>query len=218
MSAAGRQAARSGTQLGVAAALVRSQALAGAGTALYRNQLGQDDLTLPTDSVAGLHDFDFLFGRWRVHNQRLRQRLAGCQDWQPFDAIIDCRPILGGAGNIDEFVTDEFGPGVFIGASLRLYEAATQRWRIYWASNRSGVLDPAVVGCFTDGIGRFEGDDRHEGVPVRVRFTWNVDGPDRASWEQAFSADAGNSWETNWRMQLTRLAAHRPAIDGATSC
>jgi len=165
-----------------------------------------------------MHDFDFLFGRWRVHNARLLRRLAGCTEWQQFDAIMDCRPILGGIGNIDEFVTDEFGPGVFIGATLRLYDAAADRWSIYWASNRTGVLEPPVSGRFAEGVGRFEGDDRHEGVPVRVRFAWNVAGPDRASWEQAFSADAGATWETNWRMRLTRLAASQPPLASGDSC
>jgi len=165
-----------------------------------------------------MHDFDFLFGRWRVHNARLRKRLAGCDDWQQFDAIMDCRPILGGMGNIDEFVTDEFGPGVFIGASLRLYDPAENRWSIYWASNRTGTLEPPVSGGFADGTGWFEGDDRHDGVPVRARFTWNVAGADRASWEQAFSADAGKTWETNWRMRLTRLATEQQPIEGGESC
>ena len=203
---------------GLAAALVRSQTLASAGTAMYRNQLVHQVLSTRTGNGSGMHDFDFLFGRWRVHNARLRRRLAGCTEWQQFDAIMDCRPILGGIGNIDEFVTDEFGPGVFIGATLRLYDAAAERWSIYWASNRTGVLEPPVSGRFADGVGRFEGDDRHEGVPVRVRFTWNVAGPDGASWEQAFSADAGATWETNWRMRLTRLAAAQPPLASGDSC
>jgi hypothetical protein len=34
--------------------------------------------------------------------------------------------------------------------------------------------------------------------------------PDSAHWEQAFSADGGRTWETNWRMRMTRLAAYAP--------
>ncbi len=33
---------------------------------------------LPTE---GRHDFDFLHGRWRVRNVRLKERLAGCEEW-----------------------------------------------------------------------------------------------------------------------------------------
>ena len=34
----------------------------------------------------GRHDFDFIHGRWQIHNQRLRQRLAGSSDWELFEA------------------------------------------------------------------------------------------------------------------------------------
>ncbi|HSE13018.1 MAG TPA: hypothetical protein VLB69_10325 [Rudaea sp.] len=164
----------------------------------------------------GAGDFDFYFGRWRIHNERLRQRLAGCDDWQHFEAEQECRPILGGVGNIDEFVSDDFGPTRFVGMSLRLFDRDTQRWSIYWASNRKSGLEPPVVGRFVDGVGHFEGDDLHDGIPVRVRFVWSDIGPDRAHWQQAFSADGGKTWETNWRMRMTRLAAYRP-VDRARS-
>jgi hypothetical protein len=39
---------------------------------------------------------------------------------------------------------------------------------------------------------------------VRVRFKWTHDTPATARWEQAFSADDGATWETNWIMQMTR--------------
>jgi hypothetical protein len=29
----------------------------------------------------GLHDFDFLMGRWSVKSRRLKQRLAECAEW-----------------------------------------------------------------------------------------------------------------------------------------
>jgi len=194
--------------------LVQSQAIATAGTALFRNHQAATGARLGTPPRHdAARDFDFLFGRWRVHNERLRERLAGSNDWQHFDAIAECRPILGGTGNIDEFVTDEFEPTVFHGMTLRLFDRTTQRWSIWWASNRSGRLDPPVVGAFADGTGRFDGDDVHAGRPVRVRFLWTAAGPDRARWEQAFSADGGASWETNWRMHFTRLATDDPQGD-----
>jgi len=167
-----------------------------------------------SDKHDGAHDFDFYYGRWRIQNERLTERLVGSNDWQRFEAIQECRPILGGLGNIDDFVTDEFGPGVFMGMTLRLFDKATQKWSIWWASNRKGGLEPPVTGAFVDGVGRFEGDDVHNGIPVRVRFIWSDIGADRALWQQAFSADGGKTWETNWRMHMTRLAAYRPENGG----
>lgn len=185
------------------AALASAQAPAAAATALYRNQLISTEGGMHHDD--GMHDFDFYFGRWHVRNERLRERLAGCVEWETFDARQDCRPILGGLGNLDEFVSDQFGAARFHGMTLRLFDPQSRLWRIFWASNRSGVLEPPVSGRFHDGVGRFEGDDVHAGRPVRVRFIWSGIGPAGAHWEQAFSDDGGRTWETNWRMHMTRI-------------
>jgi hypothetical protein len=48
----------------------------------------------------GHRDFDFLHGRWQVRNERLRERLAGCTDWDSFEAEVNCQPLLGGLGNL----------------------------------------------------------------------------------------------------------------------
>lgn len=148
------------------------------------------------------HDFDFLHGAWQVQNHRLVKRLQGSTDWEDFPATSLCRPLLDGVGNQDEFRTPHW-PG-YIGMSLRFFNLATQQWSIYWASNRTGVLEPPVVGSFSNGVGRFEGDDTFEGRPIRVVFTWSgVDTP-TPRWEQAFSADGGLTWEMNWRMDFSR--------------
>ncbi len=158
------------------------------------------------DPQDGRHDFDFYFGRWDVRNERLKQRLAGCEDWEQFAAIQQCRPILGGLGNIDDFVSDWNGAanGRFIGMTLRLFDPATREWSLYWSSNRTGVLEPPVTGRFENGIGTFLGRDRHEGTPVLARFIWSAITPRSAKWEQAFSTDEGATWETNWIMRMTR--------------
>lgn len=151
----------------------------------------------------GRHDFDFYHGRWQVQNERLKERLVDCQEWERFPATQHCRPILGGVGNIDDFVTD-WGGG-FRGMTLRLFDLQTRQWSIYWASNRTGVLEPPVVGHFENGVGRFYGREQHQGQPVLVRFRWHEITQNQAHWEQAFSADDGQHWETNWHMRMTRL-------------
>ena len=103
-------------------------------------------------------DFDFLIGSWHVRNLRLRERLVGSNDWEEFEATSVARPLLDGLGNEDEFRTDH--DGGFIGMSFRFFDAASQRWSIYWAdSRRCGVLDPPVFGTFDGDVGVFEGED-----------------------------------------------------------
>ena len=153
-------------------------------------------------AIGTAHDFDFLFGRWAVHNRRLRRRLAGSSEWEEFAAEHVARPLLDGMGNEDEFRTDH--DGGMIGMSFRFFDPKTRLWSIYWAdSRRCGRLDPPVVGSFADGIGMFEGIDTLEGKPIRVRFVWSQVETAEPRWEQAFSADGGQTWETNWIMEFS---------------
>jgi hypothetical protein len=39
-----------------------------------------------------------------------------------------------------------------------------------------------------------------------MRFVWSGITDTAARWEQAFSADEGRTWETNWIMTMTRLS------------
>lgn len=155
-------------------------------------------------AIDGSRDFDFWMGSWRVHNRRLRERLAGSTEWDEFEATCAARPLLHGTGNEDEFRTDFFLPG-FIGMSFRFFNPETSQWAIYWADSRRGVLEPPVFGSFDGDTGVFEGKDMFRGLPILVRFIWSR--ADRANprWEQAFSADGGKTWETNWTMQMSRV-------------
>ena len=149
-------------------------------------------------------DFDFLMGSWSIHNLRLRERLVGSNDWEEFEATSVARPLLDGLGNEDEFRTDH--DGGFIGMSFRFFDAVSSRWSIYWAdSRRPGLLDPPVIGSFSEGVGIFEGEDTFLGRPILVRFTWSGVTTATPRWEQAFSADGGETWETNWVMDFTRV-------------
>ncbi len=150
-------------------------------------------------------DFDFLMGSWDVRSRRLRERLAGSDEWEEFDATARARPILAGNGNEDEFHTAH--DGGFVGMSFRFFDPETRRWSIYWAdSRRPGLLDPPVLGGFEGDVGTFEGDDIFEGRPIRVRFVWSGITTSTPRWEQAFTDDGGETWETNWVMAFARRA------------
>lgn len=150
----------------------------------------------------GRHDFDFLPGSWRVQNRWLMKRLAGCEDWATFESTCVCRHILGGLGNEDEFRTD-YWPG-FVGMSFRFFDPQKEEWSIYWADTRTGVLQPPVFGSFSDGKGVFKGVDEFDGKPIDVRYIWSNISATTARWEQAFSPDGGQTWETNWIMDFAR--------------
>jgi hypothetical protein len=49
-------------------------------------------------------------------------------------------------------------------------------------------------------------DDTLDGKPIRVRFIWSKITPTSCQWEQAYSRDAGVTWESNWIMNFTRIA------------
>lgn len=149
------------------------------------------------------HDFDFLQGCWHVTNRKLKQRHAGCTEWREFGAEHRAWSHLGGIVSVDEMVCPSEG---FSGCSVRTFDLATRRWAIYWIDSRTGTLFPPVHGGWAGDRGEFFGDDVDEGRPVKVRFKWQRIGPDEARWEQAYSLDGGECWETNWVMEFRRAA------------
>ncbi len=164
----------------------------------------------------GRADFDFLHGSWEVRNRRLRTRLNGSTDWEEFPSRCQTRPILGGLGNLDQFDIDA-PTGRVQAVTLRLYAPANQEWSIYWASTaRPGRFDVPMVGGFDGSTGRFHAQEVFEGRHILSRFIWTVQSPDRCRWEQAYSIDGGNDWETNWTMDFTRIEGARTGATDPT--
>ena len=93
--------------------------------------------------LMGAHDFDFLPGRWDIHNRRLVDMLdPACDEWEEFAATSAAFAMLGGYGNHDHFVTDGYE-----GFSLRLYSPEEDLWRIWWSSTAPpGPAGPAGRG------------------------------------------------------------------------
>jgi hypothetical protein len=150
--------------------------------------------------------FDFLTGRWTVRHRKLRRRLEGCTDWFEFDGTLEVEPILGGLGNFDRNeLADPWG--AYEAHSLRLYDPGEDLWSIWWLDGRAPGLEPPVVGRFKGNAGRFYGDEKFAGRPIRVRTTYESLGAGSAEWTQAFSTNGGRTWEVNWVMEFERLGA-----------
>jgi hypothetical protein len=170
----------------------------------------------------GSHDFDFIYGKWRMPNHRLKKRLADSHEWVDFVTCDEGGPLPGGIGNIDDWRASIWRD--FVGVTVRTYDPKTGLWRLYWVDNTfsEGVIQPPVMGRFTGNVGIFEGPDTFNGKPILVRFTWTLhpgaaqtaapwekaQNPQGAQvvakWEQAFSADGGKTWETNWYNEFIR--------------
>jgi len=159
------------------------------------------DIVAAANSSPG--DFDFLFGKWKIHNRKLKTRLNNCGEWIAFEAFGECRKILKGFGNSDSFKT-EFGGTSFEAITLRLFNPKTKLWSVYWADSNEVVLDVPQVGSFAGDIGKFYARDVFEGQEIIVLFVWDRSDPNAPVWRQAFSPDNGESWEWNWAMTFSR--------------
>jgi hypothetical protein len=150
-------------------------------------------------ALGGLHAFDLRMGEWRVHNRRLKERLAHCHEWVEFEGTQRWEQMMDGRANVDDNVLNLPG-GTYRGVTLRAYDPKTGQWAIWWLDGRNplGELDPPVVGHFENGVGTFYANDTLRGKPIIVRFIWSQITATSAHWEQAFSPDGGKTWETNW--------------------
>lgn len=156
-------------------------------------------------TATGKSDFAFQTGEWRVRHRKLKQRLVGSDEWIMFDGTCKAWEILGGTGNVeDNWLEDP--SGAYAAAAVRRIDPKTGIWSIWWVDPRSPGIEPPVHGTFENGVGTFLGEDVLNEKPINVRFIWSKITDNSAQWEQAFSADRGATWETNWVMTFERLA------------
>ncbi len=114
---------------------------------------------------------------------------------------------MDGWANVEDHTFDK-PTGVSRGAALRAYDPKTGQWAVWWIDGRvpHNDLDPPVKGRFENGVGTFSSDGTLDGKPIRMRFLWSRITPTSARWEQAYSSDAGTTWETNWIMEFRRAS------------
>lgn len=145
----------------------------------------------------GSHDFDWEHGSWRTELARRVHPLSNSEEWVKYAGTTVVRPVLGGRANLVELDV-QGSAGHIEGMSLRTYDPSTGEWMLNFASVRDGRVGVPTVGRFANGRGEFFSDESFDGKPIRVRFVITVLSNDEARFEQAFSADGGQTWETNW--------------------
>lgn len=156
-----------------------------------------DPVPAAAAQLDGSHDFDFEFGNWKTHLKRLVHPLSGSTTWVEYDGTSEVRKVWNGKANLLELSID--GPAGHIQAlSLRLYNPETHKWSLNFSNSSDGTMATPMIGEFKNGRGEFFDDETLNGKPIRVRFVITIVSPTSCSFEQAFSADAGKTWEVNW--------------------
>jgi hypothetical protein len=162
----------------------------------------------------GRHDFDFIFGGWKVHNRKLRDpTLMQCHDWIEFDTTALAYPILGGLGHVLRIWSDaDSADGPWEVFVLGQFSPADRLWWIWWTSTMApGQFGPPLTGGFDAGVGRFTGADRIASRPVKARLECVNPQPRRICWSRKLSFDEGRSWHVSWTMQFTRISRRKPS-------
>ncbi|GHO56862.1 hypothetical protein [Ktedonobacter robiniae] len=158
-------------------------------------------------SQDGRTDFDFIIGRWNIHHRRLREWLKGSTSWEDFEGTAVDHKILAGWGSVSE-VNMYRATGMAEAFSTRLFDPESGEWSIYYAGGTAegaqGTYTLPMIGGFHQGRGAFYAHETFGGKHVLCRWLWSDITPTSCHWEQAFSVDGGNTWETNWVMDLSR--------------
>jgi hypothetical protein len=147
--------------------------------------------------VAPAHGFDYQFGTWNVHVSRLVRTSAGSTSWVTYDGTHTVTPLWHGRANVG--VLEVHGTaGSIEGMQLRLFDPASGRWKLSFASSTDGELQPPSVGSFRAGVGDFRSSDCVNGRHVVVRTLSTVNSPTSYRDVIARSYDNGKTWNPVW--------------------
>lgn len=151
----------------------------------------------------GVHDFDWDIGTWKVHQRRLLHPLTKAERWVEYYGTDAVQKIWDGAnsGKIESS-----GPaGALEIYTLRLYNPDAHQWNIYFSNHAGGALSAPVIGEFQGGRGEFYDQEQYNGKAIMVRFRVYDITQNTCHFDQAFSADGGKTWETNFDVTESRV-------------
>lgn len=172
---------------------------------MEQSTLTTKPLSIKPSASSSPDDFDFLEGKWKVHNRKLKTRLKNCSEWSEFESALHMRKVLAGIGNVENYYAI-FDGKAFEGMAVRLFNAETRLWTIYWMDSNVGTMDEhPVTGSFENAVGKFYTNNIFNGKEIVMLYQWDAANPQQPKWSQAFSIDNGKTWEWNWEMILTKV-------------
>jgi hypothetical protein len=116
-------------------------------------------------------------------------------------------PRVSGAESAQSSPTAGLTPGDFFVGHWRAHHKRLKKWLANshkWIEFEGTTVTQTILGGFGN-LDTFYAEDTLDGKPIRVRFIWSKITPTSCQREQAYSRDAGVTWETNWIMNFTRI-------------
>ena len=115
----------------------------------------------PTDLHT--HDWHWLVGNWDVWHRRLKERLAGSNEWEEFAGKSALWLTLGGFGTVDDNSLELPGDAYRGTHSPRVRSGRAARWSIWWLDGRNPTQNRSA------GARRLRGSTRHLHRPRRIQ-------------------------------------------------
>jgi hypothetical protein len=152
----------------------------------------------------GQHDFDWEIGTWKTQLKRRLHPLTGSNEWVEYAGTSVVRPVWNGRANLVELEVSGTA-GKIEALALRLYNPTSRQWSLNFSNSAGGTMAVPTIGSFEGKRGEFYDQELLGERAILVRFVITQTSPDVASFEQAFSADGGKTWEVNWIATDTRV-------------
>lgn len=153
----------------------------------------------------GSHDFDWEVGVWKTHLRVLRQNADGTAAWVTYEGTSNVIPIWNCRADMVQLEATGPGGRHIEAINLRLYDKATRQWNLNFANVEAALFGVPTIGEFRDGIGTFYDEEPIGGREALVRGMWSRITATSAHFVQSISDDGGQTWQTNWIADDTRV-------------
>ncbi len=162
------------------------------------------DVSLPdAKGMDGAAEFGFWTGDWTV-DQHIRAGVGNAFEAYPardrIGAVADGVVAESFAGPARFFWQDMRRPRPVRGASVRVRDPESGRWRVWWIDTVGGSFGEPFEGTFDGDVGTFVAAGDSARTPRRIRFTRRADGT--VGWELAIRATSGGGWTPLWTMEF----------------
>ena len=155
------------------------------------------------DAKAGARDFDFSFGTWHTHVQRILDPFLDQHPSFEIDGTKTVRKVWGGRALLEEIEADS-PKGHWEALTLFLFNPQSHQWSQVFLSSK-GVISSALIGSFHDGRGELYQQDTFKSRSILVRGLWSDITPESHNYTESYSDDGGKTWRAAFIAHLTRI-------------